>query len=209
MELPFDYTGHENRVIVRLIRNLYGSKQAAYMWYTLLCEVLLEYGFVRSIYEPCCFIYHKNDIHIIVCVYVDDLLITGNREIEVENVKVYLSKVFHKIKDLKGVDNYLGLRMTKTENIQLILHQSEYIESILNEYKNKDIKIRIRNTPLPHDLPPQKYSSSFSLNGDQPSILGFLGKLRYLADRTRPDISFAASFLVILQLDMSMQFIKL
>jgi histone deacetylase 1/2 len=81
--------------------------------------------------------------------------------------------------------------MTKTENTQLILHQSEYIESILNEYKNKDIKIRIRNTPLPHDLKPLVEE----VNGDQPSILDLLGKLRYLADRTRPDISFAASFL--------------
>jgi hypothetical protein len=81
--------------------------------------------------------------------------------------------------------------MTKTENNQLILHQSEYIESILNEHKNKDIKIRIRNTPLPHDLKPLVEE----INGDQPSIRDLLGKLRYLADRTRPDISFAASFL--------------
>jgi hypothetical protein len=51
MELPIDYAGKEDRVVVRLlIRNLYGSKQAAYMLYTLLCDIilLLKYGFIRS-----------------------------------------------------------------------------------------------------------------------------------------------------------------
>jgi hypothetical protein len=77
MELPTDYTGKEDKVVVRLIRNLYGSKQAVYMWYTLLCDILLKYGFIRSQYEPCCFIYNKNNKHVIICVYVDDLLIVG------------------------------------------------------------------------------------------------------------------------------------
>jgi hypothetical protein len=72
MELPIDYTGLEHRVVVRLIRNLYVSKQAAYMWYTLLCRVRTDYGFERSTFEPCCFIYNKNNKYIIVCVYVDD-----------------------------------------------------------------------------------------------------------------------------------------
>ena len=45
MELPTDYTGFEDKVVVRLIRNLYGSKQVAYMWYMLLCKVLNDFGF--------------------------------------------------------------------------------------------------------------------------------------------------------------------
>jgi hypothetical protein len=61
MELPIDYTGYDNegnpkRVIVRLKRKLYGSKQAALMWYGLLTKVLIGVGFKRSKCEPCCFI---------------------------------------------------------------------------------------------------------------------------------------------------------
>jgi hypothetical protein len=153
MELPTDYTGFEDKVVVRLIRNLYGSKQAAYMWYMLLCKVLNDFGFERSVFEPCCFILNKEGKHIIVCVYVDDLLITGNKKDDVEDVKTYLSKVFNKIKDLKNVEKYLGLKMTRNNN-QLIPQQSDYIESILKEYENKDIKVKIKNTPLPHDLKP-------------------------------------------------------
>jgi hypothetical protein len=154
------------------------------MWYTLLRKVLGEYGFERSQFEPCCFLYNKNSHQIIICVYVDDLLITGNDKVEVENVKVYLSNVFNKMKDLKNVEKYLGLRMTRLNTKQLILQQSDYIESILNEYRNKNIKIKIGNTPLPHDLKPLVDVDFENEN----SILDLLGKLRYLADRTRPDI---------------------
>jgi hypothetical protein len=130
-------------------------------------------------------------VNILLYVYVDDLLITGDNEKDVENVKVYLSQVFNKIKDLKNVEKYLGLKMTRIGNGQLILQQSEYIDSILREMESKNITIRIRNTPLPADFKPLVDNE----RGDQPSILDLLGKLRYLADRTRPDISFAASFL--------------
>jgi hypothetical protein len=191
MELPVDYTGKDDVVVVRLVRNLYGSKQASYMWYTHLCKILADYGFERSSFEPCCFIYNKDGKYIIICVYVDDLLIVGSSKRNVEDVKVYLSKIFNKIKDLKDVQKYLGLKMNKINNNQLILNQLEYINTISNEYKSKNIKIKIRNTPLPHDLKPLVEEE----NGDQQSILDLLGKLRYLADRTRPDICFAASFL--------------
>jgi hypothetical protein len=154
MQLPENYTGKEDRVIVRLIRYLYGSKQAAYMWYTLLCNVLIEYGFERSMFEPCCFIYNKNGKYIVICVYVDDLLITGSSEKDVEDVKKYLAETFNKIKDLKDVQKYRGLRMIRSDDHQFILKQSDYIETILDEIKSKNIKIKIRNTPLPHDLKP-------------------------------------------------------
>jgi hypothetical protein len=49
MELPSDYTGidadgKQRNVIVRLKKNLYGSKQAALMWYSLISQVLINYG---------------------------------------------------------------------------------------------------------------------------------------------------------------------
>jgi hypothetical protein len=57
MELIFDYTGLDEegnvrRVVVRLKKNLYGSKQVARVWYALISEVLCNRGFRRSKYEP-------------------------------------------------------------------------------------------------------------------------------------------------------------
>jgi hypothetical protein len=159
MELPFDYTGLDEegnvrRVVVRLKKNLYGSKQAALMWYALISEVLCNRGFRRSKYEPCCFILDPNgcidDSYIIVCVYVDDLLITGPNVKQVEGIKQYLAETFQKIKDLKEVKKYLGLRIQRVDN-QILLNQEDYIEEIINEY-GKVKKIQDRKTPLPRDL---------------------------------------------------------
>jgi hypothetical protein len=198
MELPADYTGKDEngvqrRIIVRLLRNLYGSKQAAFMWYSLIYRVLLQFGFERSKYEPCCFIYKNQDEgeYAMVCICVDDLLIVSKTEKCTSNIKQYLAEIFRKIKDLKELEKYLGLRIQKKEK-QIILIQSEYVDSILKEYKDtKNEEIQPRNTPLPKDLNPLVNEE----NGREKSIFDIIGKIRFLADRTRPDLAFAASFL--------------
>ena len=87
MLLPNDWTGQDDKgnprkIVVRLLRNLYGSKQAALMWYNHLYIVLQEYGFKRLIHEPCCFQFRSDHVHLIVYVYVDDLLMVAKcREI--------------------------------------------------------------------------------------------------------------------------------
>jgi hypothetical protein len=199
MELPEDYTGLDadgniRRVIVRLKKNLYGSKQAALMWYSLISEVLCNRGFKRSRYEPCCFILEPNgcidDSYVIVSVYVDDLLITGPNVQVVESIKQYISESFKRIKDLKEVKKYLGLKIQRGNN-QILLNQEDYIDDIVIEF-GKSRTINSRTTPLPRDLGSLKEDQRERIN----RIQDMLGKIRYLADRTRrPDIMFPASFL--------------
>jgi hypothetical protein len=59
------------------------------MWNNLITSVLY-YGFSRSRYEPCCFIKREQSDVIVVCIYVDDLLMTGSSEEKVEATKEYL-----------------------------------------------------------------------------------------------------------------------
>jgi hypothetical protein len=196
MELPSDYTGVDEagnpiRIVVRLLRNLYGSKQAAFMWYNLITKVLVEYNFIRSKYEPCCFWKRDEADTIIVCIYVDDLLITGSNANKVEATKAYLAKTFHKIKDLQTVQKYLGLKMNRTANGQIQLSQSDYIEDIVTELKKQNVNIINKDTPLPKDIE----SLILSEGEKYPSMLDIIGKIRFLADRTRPDIAFVSSFL--------------
>jgi hypothetical protein len=196
MELPSDYTGFDEsgnqiRIVVRLLRKLYGSKQAAFMWYNLITKVLLDYGFCRSKYEPCCFIKRDEEDVTIICIYVDDLLITGSSETKVEDTKSYLAKSFHKIKDLKTVQKYLGLKMNRLGNGQIQLSQSDYIDDIIADFTKNDINISNKDTPLPKDIE----SLVLSVGINCPSMLDTIGKIRFLADRTRPDIAFVSSFL--------------
>jgi hypothetical protein len=195
MYLPYDWTGYDedgkpNRIVVRLLRNLYGSKQAALMWYNHLYDILIEYGFERLIHEPCCFQIRDKNKRIIVCVYVDDLLMAGPYQEVIDAFKEYLRKKFDKIKDLGDLERYLGLQLTRLSNGRLALSQTDYINDIIKQFKVDEMSIK--PTPLPVNL--DDYNN-LQGDGSVPPLLELVGKLRYLADRTRPDIAFATSYL--------------
>ena len=108
-----------------------------------------------------------------------------------EAVKAKLGLTFRKIKDLQDVKKYFGSKVEKRHH-QILLNQKEYIEEIV-QLLSKDRKIRPRNTPLPKDLIAVIDEAE---NGKiMEPIQDILGKIRYLADRTRPDLIFAASFI--------------
>eukprot|EP00956_Cyclotella_meneghiniana_P032508 scaffold89783_cov73-Cyclotella_meneghiniana.AAC.1 len=72
MELPVgvSYEGvHQNRkYVLRLLKSLYGLKQASSNWYSYLKQGLIDRGFQESQADPC--VFTRDDM--IVLVYVDD-----------------------------------------------------------------------------------------------------------------------------------------
>ena len=123
----------------------------------------------------------------IVAVYVDDLLITGNDKELIKKFKSFLSREFEKIPDLEDLKKYLGIEIDQ-DNGQLHLHHQTYINDILVRFKLTE-KMG-KQTPLPINL-----DSLLEESNQKDSIQEILGSLRFLADRCRPDISFACSFL--------------
>lgn len=69
--------GFENFVF-KLHKELYGLKQASRLWNKLLESFLTDRGFDSSWADPSLFFNSKNGCIVIVVVYVDDLLVTGN-----------------------------------------------------------------------------------------------------------------------------------
>ncbi len=57
--------------LLKLKRALYGGKQSAYLWYTLMNEFILELGFTASALDKC--LYRRSDA--ILILYCDDLRI--------------------------------------------------------------------------------------------------------------------------------------
>ena len=84
MEQPpgYDTMGHENKVY-RLKKALYGLKQALRVWYSRINSYLLQKGLNRCNSEPT--LYTKmNELGeiLIICLYVDDLIIIGDLSID-------------------------------------------------------------------------------------------------------------------------------
>ena len=74
---------------------------------------------------------------IILCLYVDDILIFGTSLNVVKEVKDMLSNNFE-MKDLGEADVILNIKLLKEGNGGITLSQSHYVEKILSRYGFSD-----------------------------------------------------------------------
>ena len=90
----FVVDGEENKVY-KLKKALYGLKQAPRAWYTQIDSYFIENGFIRSKSEPTLYVKSKDNSQIlIVALYVDDLIFTGNGEKMVEKFRNEMMKKY-------------------------------------------------------------------------------------------------------------------
>ena len=75
----FEIEGEEKKVY-KLKKALYGLKQAPRAWYGNIDAYFTDKGFTRSPSEPTLYVKHGITGMIIVSLYVDDLIFTGNDE---------------------------------------------------------------------------------------------------------------------------------
>ena len=76
--LGYQILGNEHKVY-RLKKALYGLKQAPRAWYSRIDSYFQSHGFSKCSSEPTLYIKVNNQGKVlIVCLYVDDLIFTGN-----------------------------------------------------------------------------------------------------------------------------------
>ena len=98
--------GQEHKVC-KLMKSLYGHKQAPKQWHEKYDKVILDYGFKANDHDKC--VYYKMDLKecIILCLYVDDILIFGSNVEIVNDIEEYLSTNFE-MKDLQ--ETHINIR---------------------------------------------------------------------------------------------------
>ena len=69
--------------VLKLIKNLYGQKQAGRVWNKYLQEGLSKIGFVPSKLEPC--LYYREKVTLLL-VYIDDCIMFSPTKKELEKV---------------------------------------------------------------------------------------------------------------------------
>lgn len=83
MDLPKGFNKRE----CRLFKSLYGLKQALRQWNAKLTDALSKSGYIQSHLDYSLFTKRKGTSLVIVLVYVDDLLITGNDSTLIQETK--------------------------------------------------------------------------------------------------------------------------
>ncbi|KAM9886715.1 hypothetical protein OXX79_014025, partial [Metschnikowia pulcherrima] len=84
----------DGEYVLKLQKSLYGLKQSPLVWNETLNEEFLKQGFKRAINEPCIYYKGEGKNALIVGVYVDDMLIVGANQKQIDKVKKDLSNRF-------------------------------------------------------------------------------------------------------------------
>lgn len=181
----FVLKGQEGKVC-KLLKSLYGLKQAPKQWHEKFDSTLISAGFSVNEADRCVYYRHGGGQSVILCLYVDDILIFGTNLDVIKEVKSFLCKSFD-MKDLGEADVILNIKLIKGEN-GITLTQSHYVEKVLSRFGYKDSK----PSPTPYD-PSVILRKNKRIGRDQLRYSQIIGSLMYLASATRPDISYAVS----------------
>lgn len=118
-------------VVCHLLRSIYGLKRSPRStWYTEIDRYLCGASSIRNDADHNLYILRQG-CSILLLLYVDDLLITGNDDMLIQHVKAQLQHQY-KMQDLGPVQRYLGVEFF-TSSHGIFMHQRQYaIKSLAN-----------------------------------------------------------------------------
>jgi hypothetical protein len=113
MKQPEGFILPENEdKVYKLVKSLYGLKQAPKQWHEKFDKAILLNGFHHNGVDNCMYSKFTKDFGVIICLYVDNILIFSTNMIGIVETKRYLTSIF-KMKDLGEVDTILGIKVKK------------------------------------------------------------------------------------------------
>jgi hypothetical protein len=169
----------EQSQVLRLKKTLYGLRQTPRAWYSKLHVSLTSLGFVCSDHKHA--VYTKRTVSkpLMICVYVDDLLIVGTLDSDIEVFKQEMRDWF-KMRDLELLSYYLGIEV-RQEKSGTTLYQSTYAQKLLKKTGMGECNPSF--TPMDARLQLVDATEYGSI----------VGALRYLV-HTRPDLAHSVSY---------------
>lgn len=178
---------------LRLKKTIYGLKQSGREWWKVLGKALEEIGFKRCENEWGMYVLtdSSGSPSILLLAYVDDLVLAARTITEIDAVLVSLAAKW-KISKLGPISHILGTKVIRDRTRKVLwLTQTAYIDSLMQRFPGWAASIA-KYSPLPvRKLEDEDNEVPAALSPYQELV----GCLLWLAGSTRPDISFAASYL--------------
>jgi len=134
MEPPQGVVVPQNKCL-KLIKALYGLRQAPKVWNQALDEALSEMNFKQIKSDAC--VYRNSDASIIILIYVDDGIVAAKSKKIAQKVIEELSNRF-KVREMSG-SMFLGIELVETTS-GLKLSQTRYVDDILKRFNMADAK---------------------------------------------------------------------
>ena len=184
----YEQKGQEAKVY-RLKKALYGLKQAPRAWYSRIETYFSKEGFIKCPYEHTLFIKTAGGGKILIlCLYVDDLIFTGNDNAMFEEFKKSMKTEFD-MTDLGRMKYFLGIEVLQKAD-GIFITQRKSAQEILERFNMAQCN-SVHNPVVP----------GFKLTKDEEGVAAdstvykqIVGSLMYLT-ATRPDLMFSVSLI--------------
>lgn len=186
--LGYEKKGEEDKVY-KLTKALYGLKQAPRAWYTKIEAYFVQEGFVRCSSEHTLFTKSKEGGKLlIVSIYVDDLIYTGNDKSLCDEFKNSMMLEFD-MSDLGKMRYFLGIEVIQSPN-GIFVCQRKYARKVLARFdmenSNPVLNPIVPGTKLLKDEEGTKVDATL--------FKKMVGSLMYLT-ATRPDLMYGVSLI--------------
>ena len=182
--------------VVKLIKSLYGTRDAPMIWADHLADTLTQLGLIRTKLNPAVWTTKDSQLHL--AVHVDDLLISGSRQ-AVKELTAQLDAIYTLKKAFVGPGEsqsgeYLGRTVRVSKSGIEWTHGGKYVENLMKIYGMEDCK----EAPTPIVIDdvrgegPQDQRPLMSPQ-DARRFRKAAATINYLA-QDRPDLGVASSF---------------
>ncbi|KAJ1044197.1 hypothetical protein NDA10_005691 [Ustilago hordei] len=175
--------------VYKVVKGLYGLKQSGREWNQEFDRSLRRMGFFQVECAPCIYTKGQGEDMAIVVIYVDDTLVIAPRLETVLEVKKQIGQRW-KMEDSGEVSHFLGIKISRDRAMRtMTIGQSGYIDQVLAKHLDK----RTKPTMVPmQSIPEGALVASAAQQKEYPVIVG---KLLWVANSTRPDLSLTVGIL--------------
>lgn len=184
----YEVEGEEDKVY-KLHKALYGLRQAPRAWFSRIEEHFIKEGFMKSPNEETLFLKENDQGNIlIVSLYVDDLIYTGDYESMMKEFKLSMQQEFD-MTDLGRMKYFLRIEVSQTTT-GLHVSQAKYALEVLRRFDMEECN------PFSNPMVP---GSKLCIDeggepADETLYKQIVGSLMYITN-TRPDLQYAVSMI--------------
>ncbi|KAH9717291.1 retrovirus-related pol polyprotein from transposon RE1 [Citrus sinensis] len=180
-------SSHIKSKVCKLLKSLYGLKQSPRAWFGRFAKFVTKCGYKQCQSNHTLFVKFSTKKKIaVLIVYVDDIILTGDFEEELQFLKHRLAQEFD-IKDLGNLKYFIGMEIARSRE-GIAVTQRKYVLDLLME--TGMLGCKPADTPM--DSSKTFGTESDSVLVDRGRYQRLVGRLIYLS-HTRPDIGFAVS----------------
>jgi hypothetical protein len=187
------YRDNRGKMIVRLMKSIYGLRESGHNWATNLKNTLKSYGLIENTFEPC--LYQSADESLSVIFYVDDVLIASSTKEISEDFINFLSKKYGPV-SRGGINEftYLGVNIVNKDKT-IYINGDSHVSDIIKD--SEEWYIKRYATPAVNSIIERDEENEVIIE-DKHLIKMFhvlTARLLYIALKVRHDILFAVIIL--------------